>query len=85
MSLGENLKNTRLKRGFTQEQLASAVDVNRVNLACYESGTKVPSVAVLTAIANILECSIDGLLGRTNYINKEKGKGEIKIHTNEKR
>lgn len=70
MSLGENLKSVRLERGFTQEQLASAVDVNRVNLAHYESGTKTPSVAVLTEIADILECSIDGLLDRQNYIEK---------------
>ncbi|MCM1224496.1 MAG: helix-turn-helix domain-containing protein [Lachnospiraceae bacterium] len=71
MSLGENLKNIRIERGFTQEQLASAVDVNRVNLAKYENGTKVPSVAVLTEIANALECSIDGLLDRYGYIRKE--------------
>ncbi|MDE6781281.1 MAG: helix-turn-helix domain-containing protein [Ruminococcus sp.] len=71
MSLGENLKSVRLERGFTQEQLANAVDVNRVNLACYESGTKVPSVAVLTEIANTLDCSIDGLLDRFKYIRKE--------------
>lgn len=72
MSLGENLKNIRIERGFTQEQLANAVDVNRVNLAKYESGTKVPSVAVLIEIANTLECSIDGLLDRYGYIRKER-------------
>ena len=71
MSLGENLKNIRLERGFTQEQLANAIDVNRVNLACYERGTKVPSVAVLTEIANTLDCSIDGLLDRKNHIRKD--------------
>ncbi|MDE5771672.1 MAG: helix-turn-helix domain-containing protein [Ruminococcus sp.] len=71
MSLGENLKSVRLKRGFTQEQLASAVDVNRVNLAHYESGRKMPSVAVLTEIANTLDCSIDGLLDRCKYIRKD--------------
>ncbi|MDE7364508.1 MAG: helix-turn-helix domain-containing protein [Ruminococcus sp.] len=72
MSLGENLKNIRLERGFTQEQLASVVDVNRVNLAKYENGTKVPSVAVLIEIANALECSIDGLLDIYGYIRKER-------------
>lgn len=71
MSLGENLKNTRLKRGFTQEELANAVDVSRVNLAYYEIGTKTPSVAVLTEIANTLNCSIDGLLDRQKYIGKD--------------
>lgn len=71
MSFGENLKSARLERGFTQEQLADAVNVNRVNLARYESGTKVPSVAVLTELANTLNCSIDGLLDRHNYIRKD--------------
>lgn len=71
MSLGENLKNIRLERGFTQKQLASAVDINRVNLAHYESGTKMPSVAILTEIANTLDCSIDRLLDRYDYIGKD--------------
>ncbi len=64
MSLGENLKTARKERGFTQEQVAKEINVSRVNIAYYENGTKVPSVAVLTAIADVLECSIDGLLGR---------------------
>lgn len=64
MSLGENLKTARKERGFTQEQVAKEINVSRVNIAYYENGTKVPSVAVLTAIVDVLECSIDGLLGR---------------------
>lgn len=62
--LGENLKFVREQRGFTQEKLAETVNVNRVNLACFENGTKVPSLAVITRIADTLNCSIDGLLGR---------------------
>ena len=65
MSLGENLKAARLERGFTQEQLANEVDVSRVNLTCFETGTKVPSVAVLSRIAEVLNCSVDGLLDKT--------------------
>ena len=64
MTLGENLRTTRLERGLTQEQVAEKVNVNRVNIAYFESGVKVPSVAVLTAIADVFECSVDGLLGR---------------------
>ncbi len=72
MSLGKNIKTVRLERGYTQEQLAKAVAVNRVNLAYYESGRRMPSVAVLTEIADTLECSIDKLLDRTDkYIGKE--------------
>ena len=66
--LGENLKSVREKRGLTQEKLAKEINVNRVNIAYYESGTKVPSVAVLTKIADTLDCSIDGLLGRKKFV-----------------
>lgn len=70
MSLAENLKSARIEHGLTQKQLATAVDVSRVNLAYYECGVKVPSVAVLTKLADVLNCSIDALLGRT--VNTEK-------------
>ncbi|MDE6004457.1 MAG: helix-turn-helix domain-containing protein [Oscillospiraceae bacterium] len=66
--LGENLKSIREKRGLTQEKLAKEINVNRVNIAYYESGTKVPSVAVLSKIADTLDCSIDGLLGRKKFV-----------------
>ncbi|MDE7364986.1 MAG: helix-turn-helix domain-containing protein [Ruminococcus sp.] len=66
--LGENLKSAREQCGFTQEKLAETVNVNRVNLACFENGTKVPSLAVITRIADTLNCSIDGLLGREKFI-----------------
>lgn len=71
MSLGENLKTVREERGFTQEEIAKEVNINRVNLAYYENGTKIPSVAVLTSIADVLNCSIDGLLDRNNDNRKE--------------
>jgi len=71
MPLGENLKTVREERGFTQEEVAREININRVNLAYYENGTKVPSVAVLTSIADVLNCSIDGLLDRNNDNRKE--------------
>lgn len=64
MPLGENLKTVREERGITQEKLAEELNINRVNLAYFENGTKIPSVAVLVKIADVLDCSIDGLLGR---------------------
>ena len=71
MSLGENIRALRIKNGLTQKELSEAVSVNRVNLAHYESGAKTPSVSVLTEIADFLDCSIDGLLDRKNFIRKE--------------
>lgn len=62
--LGENIQKCRNQRGFTQEQLAEKIGVNRVNLAYYESGTKIPSLAVTKKIADELNCSMDWLLDR---------------------
>lgn len=62
--LGENLKTARDKNGYTQQELADKVHEHRVNIAKYESGTGVPSVAVLVRLADALDVSLDWLLGR---------------------
>lgn len=67
--LGVNIKAMREKRGFTQEQFAEKIGVNRVNLAYFESGKKVPSLAVAERIADELDCSLDWLLGRKEHCN----------------
>lgn len=64
MPLGENLKNARESRKMTQKELAGRVQVNTVNIAYFENGYKIPSVATLVRIADVLNCSIDGLLDR---------------------
>ncbi|MDE5834609.1 MAG: helix-turn-helix transcriptional regulator [Ruminococcus sp.] len=66
------MKAVRLERGYTQSQLAEAVAISRVNLAYYESGRRIPSVAVLAEIADTLDCSVDKLLDRYQYTNKKE-------------
>lgn len=62
--LSENLKAARVKNGYTQQELADKVHEHRVNIAKYESGTGVPSVAVLVRLADALDVSLDWLLDR---------------------
>jgi transcriptional regulator with XRE-family HTH domain len=62
--LGENLKAARLGNGYTQQELADKVQEHRVNIAKYESGTGVPSVAVLIRLADALNVSLDWLFDR---------------------
>lgn len=62
--LSENLKAARVKNGYTQQELADKVHEHRVNIAKYESGTGVPSVAVLVRLADALYVSLDWLLDR---------------------
>ncbi len=65
MPLGENLKNARESRNMTQQELAGRVHVNSVNISYFENGYKIPSIATLVRIADVLDCSIDGLLDRS--------------------
>ena len=62
--LGNNIKEARNLRNLTQQQLSEITHEHRVNIAKYEAGTGVPSVAVLVRIADALDVSLDWLLDR---------------------
>jgi len=62
MNLSKKIKTFRKKTGITQMALAKAVGVNQSMIAHYESGFKMPSVAVLARIAKELNCKIDDLI-----------------------
>lgn len=72
MPLGENLKNVRESRNMTQKELAGRVQVNSVNICYFENGYKIPSVATLVRIADVLNCSTDYLLDREKFINRKE-------------
>lgn len=59
------LAATRRACGLTQRQLADAVGVDRVTIACYESGRYSPSLATLKKIARILGTTVGALIGET--------------------
>ena len=60
------LKELRAKHSLTQEQLAAAIGVERSSIGKYEGNQSVmPSVDVLTAIADYFNVTTDYLLGRT--------------------
>ena len=61
----ENLKKARKAKGWSLEQLAAQVGINRSNIFCYEKGSKNPSAPVLSTLADALETTTDYLLGRT--------------------
>ena len=61
--IGENIKNKRLEYDIEQQELAKRVGVTKA-MCSIETGVKIPSVAVLVRIADILHCSVDELLGR---------------------
>ena len=63
MTLGEKLKNTRKSAGLSQDQLAEKLCVSRAAVAKWETDRGLPDVMNLKAISQLLDISIDALLG----------------------
>lgn len=70
-TLGERIKNARLKVGFTQRELASLLNYTQAALSQYEKGIREPGLDDLTRIADTLGTSTDYLLGRTEILSED--------------
>ena len=62
MSFGENLKQTRKAKGFTQEELAEKLNVSRQAISKWEAGGGYPETEKLLEAARVLNVSLDFLL-----------------------
>lgn len=58
MSLGKRLKEARLTKNITQEDLAKLVDISRVVLVKYENDHTVPNAITLVRIAELLDSNV---------------------------
>ncbi|MDY2656417.1 MAG: helix-turn-helix transcriptional regulator [Candidatus Limiplasma sp.] len=61
----EKIKELRLNKGWSQEELAKKSGVGRISIIRYENNERIPQVDVASRIANALGCTIDELLGET--------------------
>ena len=59
MSLSQNLKNLRVKKNMTQEQLANILGVSAQAVSKWETSETYPDGALLVPIANALDVSLD--------------------------
>lgn len=62
MNFNEKLKELRIQKGLTQEELAEALFVSRTAISKWESGRGLPSIDSLKAIADYFGLTIDELL-----------------------
>lgn len=72
MSFGNNLKKIRQNNKMTQEELAKKVNTSRSNIANYENDKNMPSIEILNKLSEILNCSTDYLLGKSDIRNPEE-------------
>ena len=69
---GERLKELRTEKNLTQKQLADKLVISKNSICEYEKGRSEPSIETLIKIADILDCPIDFLVGRTNEFDAVK-------------
>lgn len=66
MLLGKNIQKLRNQYGFSQEELANVLKLNRSTLANYEQGKREPNIETLKLFADFFNTSIDFLVNGYN-------------------
>ncbi len=61
----ERIRELRLERGLTQEELGEIIGVKRFSIYSYEKGRACPEMKGLVALAEFFDVSMDYLAGRT--------------------
>lgn len=62
MSFGEKLRNAREARGYTQQQIADRMGIDKSTYCGYETGKRQPDVIKIKQLSKILGISGDDLL-----------------------
>mgnify|MGYP000015047513 CR=1 FL=1 len=77
MDFKDRLRYYREQRGYSSDELAKLLDIPYTTLKGYENAGREPKYNILVKIADILNVSLDDLLGRTPADEDERLKKEI--------
>lgn len=61
-TFGENIKELRKSRGYTQDKFAKVIGSNQVNVSAWEVGTRVPTLATIRHIADTFKIPLSSLI-----------------------
>lgn len=81
LNIGEKVKEVRLDRGLTQEQLAEKADIGAAFVARVEAGQKMLSIPALQRVAAALNISCDYLINGTSITSRM---GNLSLLLNDK-
>lgn len=73
----ENLKRLRKEKGFSQEQLATRLNVVRQTISKWEKGISVPDAELLIQLAEVLDVTVSDLLGKKIEIAEDQDEKDI--------
>lgn len=63
MEIGKVIKELREERNLTQQQLASALNVDKSTIAKYETGDRLPNIEMSVKLASFFNVTTDYLFG----------------------
>ncbi|NFS12837.1 helix-turn-helix transcriptional regulator [Clostridium botulinum] len=67
--LGDNIKELRIKKGLTQEELGKMLNKTKNNISQYETGKREPDIDTLIKLSNLFSVSINRLVGKEEKVN----------------
>lgn len=70
MTLGQRVHQLRKQRGYSQDELADMVGIQRSYIGHIERGSREPSRDIIVALARALETTPEDLLSAAGYIAK---------------
>ncbi len=65
-SIGERILNLRKELDLSQKGLSEKANITEANLSRYENNLREPKAEIITKISEVLGCSTNYLLGRTD-------------------
>ncbi len=79
-----NIKELRTAKGYNQIQLAEFLEVSQTSVSNWENGRYLPETDKLLKMSEILDASIDYILGKSKYYYPED-LGKDGVYTTEER
>ena len=70
----QTIKNARLKKGYTQSQLADLLNVSNKTISKWETGRGYPDITLLAKITSVLKLDYEELLQSNEYIIQKRKK-----------
>lgn len=70
MDVGSKIKKNRLKKEWTQEQLAKQLNVSRSAVSGWEIGRNYPDLEMIILISDLFDISLDKLLREDKEMTK---------------
>ncbi len=76
-TFGENLRELRKSRGYSQERFAREINSNQMTVSSWETGARMPGLQTVKHIAEVFHVPVSSLIALETLGNEEDGDREL--------